>query len=245
MVEANLRSVFGAVIIILTMQSGCNYNQTKGPNDTRPVSLQGNVRIPGYNEVFETVLRTNCSGCHGTAAGVSVESLDAVRANLGRIQDSVQMRRMPVAGMPEDQRQTLLMWLQAGAPENEILPSGPTPTDAPPAPSASPSPTPTPTPPATTLAPNYASLSPVILRSCVPCHNRRGSASFLPLETYEQLTSSQMVNVQDPEASLLLDVITPFTDSPARMPPTTSPLPPISEKEQQTILSWIRNGVPR
>jgi len=236
MVELDLRAIRRTAIIMVTMLAGCNYNQTKGSGDGLSGGLQSGGRVPGYTEVFNTVLSTNCAGCHGSAGGVSVTTLPSVRANLGRIQDAVSARRMPPAGMPEGARQTLLQWLQAGAPENVVITTAPTPPVNPP-------PVPTPTPLA--LSANYSSLAPIFQRSCTPCHNAQGSARFLPLESYEDVTSTEVVDTEDPERSLLYEKIIPGNGRPPQMPPARSPFQALSTIETQTILTWIRNGVPR
>jgi mono/diheme cytochrome c family protein len=78
--------------------------------------------------------------------------------------------------------------------------------------------------------PTYtADVAPIFAVSCVDCHSSDGGPNFSPLGTYPQVVAQRQ--------AVLTQVLT------CLMP--IAPVPPLTEAQRQTILSWLVCGVPQ
>ncbi|QDV20216.1 Planctomycete cytochrome C [Gimesia panareensis] len=87
-------------------------------------------------------------------------------------------------------------------------------------------------------------VAPLLKQHCLVCHNKRIRQGELSLHSLQATLhggeSGQVVDPGDPEASYLLDLITP-SEGVAEMPREA---PPLSEKEQAVFRRWIKAGAP-
>ncbi|QDV51196.1 PSD1 and planctomycete cytochrome C domain-containing protein [Gimesia fumaroli] len=85
-------------------------------------------------------------------------------------------------------------------------------------------------------------VAPILQRHCLSCHNDRVRRGGLSLHSAQATSkggeSGPSIDPSDPDASYLIDLITP-TEGTAEMPRDE---PPLSEKEVATIRNWIKAG---
>ncbi|MFI4849803.1 MAG: PSD1 and planctomycete cytochrome C domain-containing protein [Gimesia chilikensis] len=85
-------------------------------------------------------------------------------------------------------------------------------------------------------------VAPILEQHCLVCHNRRVRQGELSLHSLEATLhggeSGEIVDPGDPDASYLLDLITP-SNGVAEMPREA---PPLSEQEQSILRRWIKEG---
>ena len=179
--------------------------------------------IATFSQLRQRVIGPRCASCHGFAGGVTLETYAQVFANLARI-ERVALGANPT--MPPDgplsaaEANLLRAWILAGAPE--------TPGEGPPE----------------VLRPDFSSLHRLVLgRKCVGCHTRNGgSASWLPLESYEDVAGENAAIVVpfDPDTSLLFQTTAALAEP--RMPPADSGVPGLTAPELAALREWIANG---
>lgn len=83
-------------------------------------------------------------------------------------------------------------------------------------------------------------IAPLLVRNdCKACHTAANNLGNVVLTTYEDLINSNIIDLDDPEKSLLLEVV--LEDDPDKiMPP--APDPPMSAFEIEVIQRWIEQG---
>lgn len=85
-------------------------------------------------------------------------------------------------------------------------------------------------------------VAPILKKHCLVCHNDRVRQGELSLHSFQSMLkggeSGQSVDPGDPDASYLLDLITP-SEGVAEMPRDAAPL---SEQEQAVLRRWIEEG---
>jgi len=85
-------------------------------------------------------------------------------------------------------------------------------------------------------------VAPILKKHCLVCHNDRVRQGELSLHSFQSMlkggASGQSVDPGDPDASYLLDLITP-SEGVAEMPRDAAPL---SEQEQAVLRRWIEEG---
>lgn len=91
---------------------------TPVPSEPPPV-LPPPVEEPlTFAVVKERVFAPRCARCHGTRAGVNLDTYANTMRDLTRIKDSIESGRMPLgAPLSDEQKQLLLRWIAIGAPE--------------------------------------------------------------------------------------------------------------------------------
>jgi mono/diheme cytochrome c family protein len=157
------------LLFILSFVFSCgNYEEFKED----PNSLLTGI-IPGESISFERVknevLQPRCIKCHGDYGDYQV-----VKAKINAITALVRIDVMPKDGPLEaGQKQLLLAWSAAGAPQNGgVTAPSPNPNPGPPQPPAPPRP-PVPTPPSQDL--DFATIQARVLRPhCMNCHGNFG-----------------------------------------------------------------------
>lgn len=82
------------------------------------------------------------------------------------------------------------------------------------------------------------SVAPIFERRCLTCHNASESKGGFSLQTRQSLTDSGMIEAGDPDASHLMELITP-RDGHAEMPKDAAPL---TSEELDAIRQWISEG---
>lgn len=71
-----------------------------------------------YPNVAEKVFKARCTGCHGTKGGINLESYENIKPHLSIIRAVVDADEMPPkTPLAPEQKQLLLKWIDAGAPE--------------------------------------------------------------------------------------------------------------------------------
>lgn len=206
-----------------------------GNYDEGTSSSQGFREVSEIQASFATVSSQifvpHCIRCHQ-----QYENYESVKIESNQILAAVLSNRMPKNASPlsDDLKALLAGWIQAGAPFSNQ-------DDAPPI-----------KVPSDELLPTWESLSQkVIIPKCVVCHNPNGQASFLDLSTKQAFFENRdrdffgqkLLDFDQPQDSFLISII---TDEFEPMPP----LPPISnigrlsEKEVDTLIEWIKKGIP-
>lgn len=96
--------------------------------------------------------------------------------------------------------------------------------------------------PATASAVDFAhEILPILKQHCVECHGGREAKGGFSINTRELLVDSGYVEIGEPNASYLVELIT--SDDPERqMPPPQKPR--VSSAEQQRLQRWITAGLP-
>lgn len=173
-----------------------------------------------FQEIQEKVLGPSCLECH---PGYS--DYQTVKNKARSIQASIQSNRMPkeAPALDDNLKQLVSEWVNGGAPLG--TPGG---SDG-----------------VVELKPNWASLSKkIFFPKCVMCHNPRGEASILDMSDRQKFFDNRVVllnNFENPETSYLIEVI---SDPDEPMPPDYSGIDRLSNEEIQTIIEWIRLGLP-
>jgi|GEM_PF-1571350 len=206
-------------------------NSQPGPNPTpNPNPIPPQERLT-FENLSQKVFRPYCIQCHS-----SFNDYTTVKSNINIIVNLVRTDVMPKGGILAIELKSLLFdWAAAGAPQDA---TGPIPI---PIPIPNPTPSPIPLP----LEANYQSLNQhVFAKKCIACHNPAGRASFLDLSTYESMkrNSSRLFDFRRPERS---DIIEEILDDEEPMPPRGSSYDPVTNLEIQTLIKWIRLGVPK
>jgi mono/diheme cytochrome c family protein len=232
------------MVLTAVLSVGCNYQKTTGGSSSTSVrgSLQNCGGDTSYASVAKEIFVPRCSTCHGMSRqtrGINTESYNSVVANLGKIRTMVSQGLMPQGGLPADERQYLVDWIDAGAPES---PSGShcgsNGTSSSPATTAGTVPDPT----AKELAQeNFAWLNQKYFQArCIFCHGpRKGHRTLVGYEDF-----MQYVDTSDPENSLLVKSLRRSNEFIQPMPPDGSGFQPFTADEINDVLGWIRAGAP-
>ncbi|WNJ18116.1 c-type cytochrome domain-containing protein [Pontibacter sp. G13] len=76
-------------------------------------------------------------------------------------------------------------------------------------------------------------------RDCIACHTASNNLGGVVLTSYDELIQSDIVDVNDPNSSELIRVVT-TNDPDEKMPP--APDTPLNEQEVNTLRTWIGQG---
>jgi uncharacterized membrane protein len=229
--------------------SGCGVRENKGSvTDTNSVS---SVKV-SYAQVNASVFQVSCKTCHmnGQArGGVSLDTYTDVFANLGAIKSAVfdgVPNVMPKGGLPNDQKQLLLTWIDQGAVENPTANPAPSATPgAAPSASATPTASVTPSPTPALLIPTYPSIrANIFAAKCLMCHSAGQRASDAPLDDYAaMMKAGDLVVPGNIAASGIVSAI-----ERGSMPPKRANIPAVTPEELAIIQFWIsigaQDGVP-
>lgn len=211
---------------------GCDYRVLKEAPVVREAPLADNdeeAQRLHFALVRERIFEQHCTGCHS-----AYNNYQSVKASLNDIVDEVMSGRMPKNKSPlnSQEKELLLNWIEAGAPEFTPEVRGQVPsTQMPPEvsePITEPQPNPNlPVEPAPEKL-SYALIkSQVIDTSCVRCHSAAsGNRGGVNLETYAEVVK----NAQSIFAAVEGDF----------MPPRTK----LTLDQKQKFLSWIELGMP-
>lgn len=208
------------VMALLGTMSSCGFYREKNQDGDFSYS-QGEL---SYSLVNSRIISRQCVACHNSVsakAGVVLDSYDSVKQNLNRIEQAALItQNMPPTGPLETSSQKLLRaWIAAGAPKEG---------------------TGTPEP---TLEPTFTSIKRNVFEGkCVSCHTTGGEAEKVPLLNYAELLNSPRELVlpgNATESALILAV--EATDD-RQMPPKTSGLGHLSDREITIIKRWIQDG---
>lgn len=209
-----------------------NPNPNPNPNPdpgNPPMPIPPEDRLT-FDNLTQKVFQPHCIRCHG-----SFSDYATVKNKINAIVNMVRSDAMPLGGaLPNDLKTLLFEWAAAGAPQDA---TGPTPNP-------NPNPNPVPVPQPMPLEPTYKSLNQhIFAKKCVACHNPSGRAAFLDLSSYEGISKARswLFDFRRPERS---DIIDEITDDEEPMPPRGSPFERVTQAEIQTLIQWIRNGIP-
>ncbi len=81
---------------------------------------------------------------------------------------------------------------------------------------------------------------PILQKHCVECHGGREAKGGFSINTRELVENSGYIDVGDPEASYLIELIA-SKDPDTQMPPPDNPR--VSATDQQTLRQWIADGL--
>lgn len=113
--------------------------------------------------------------------------------------------------------------------------------------------------PADKLEPTYASIKKNIFdRSCVGCHTQGGKKADVDLDSLEamlqwstvegeepNLTTKRLLDLDKPELSVLIAIVSPNAEGKVRMPTKKSGLPYLTEDEIKVLVQWIQLKTPK
>ena len=190
-------------------------------------------RAPGYDTVKALVFQKNCIDCHGRRGGVNLETYANTRKVLEGIRETVleDQTMPPRSPLADDQMQLVRLWLDAGAPEQDVSINDPASTPVPtvtPVRTNPPMSTPTPEPSATPFGVvHFAEVNTgIFVPKCLSCHNDTRSKGHVNLSTYDLVIK----NLKGVEEEALVNLT---------MPPKNHPL---STDEQKLLRTWIDQG---
>ena len=204
--------------------------------------LLGAAACPGFGDRVPTgrvtwesdvsrIMQTACGECHGAqpsqGAPFPLVTYAQTKPFAERIQvRAYQLRSMPPSGsMPEEDREKLYLWWQAGAPEDDAdVDAGP--DAAPLVPDGGPPPDGEPPP----VVPTWeGEIEPIISSRCAGCHGDPLVAGApYALATYEQV-----VEHKDRVVARAVESDT--------MPPGQA----LSDTDQDVLTRWVEGGTPR
>lgn len=192
------------------------------PNPPTPIPLPPSQELD-FATVSTKVFKPHCIACHGDFNDYTV-----VKTKINNILDKVRTNQMPMGStLPADLKAILFDWAAQGAPQTG---TGPTPPTPPPAPIP--------------LEATYKSINAHIFsKKCIACHNPQGRASFLDFSNYQaiQAQASRLFDFRRPERS---DIIEEIQDDERPMPPRSSSFEQVTQDEVNTLIQWIRLGIP-
>lgn len=222
---------------MLAVLVGCNEKIDKAPPEEGaviPTSLCG----PGDFETIKSlVLATRCNTCHDRhlARGVDLTTYTGVKASLGKVDEQLRRRAMPVGRpLPRAEEELVLKWIEGGAPEviSDETRKKCDQTNQPPPVVLKP------------LAPNYESIKDKILEGkCLSCHQPGKSGELYDFSSYAGVQfSSDLFDVSMPEASPFIKAV--VKEGRGSMPPPRSGIARVTPEEVQVLMEWIRLGLP-
>lgn len=181
----------------------------------------------------QPIFSQRCLRCHDAGSRFSMASYGDLFAIRDRIQVVLESDRMPLDGpLPSAQKQLVMAWLKAGAPEQ---------SDQSLACSSE-----TPGPEAGETGPislSYQGLKSTFLSAkCLACHRTGGSAARYDFSNYGTLVSLRIFDLEEPEDSKIVEVV--LKEGRGQMPPIRSNIPRLTEAEVDFLIEWIRAGLP-
>ncbi len=218
-----------SLLLTLALLSSCSYKVEK---EKEPSVALDRASL-GFSEIRSLAFGPKCSRCHGNDDWMN--SYPAAQRLAQEISERVQgigsRPAMPPPNSPQltnREKQAIVAWVAAGAPEVPGEPSPPAPTEPPVEPPAEPEPPkPDPTEPPAPPRLNFARIRAQVFESkCIRCHQSE-------LDTYEQtapLLSDIEYRVQDIGGMF-------------QMPPANRAQ--LTEEEKNLLLEWIRSGAPK
>lgn len=223
-----MKTVLRFVILILAAGSisSCNYTRLKDSGDAvqsfGDVNPEEKATMMNYKFISSRILEAKCTSCHGSSGNVNLESYDAVKTNLAKIQTSVFVEQtMPKRGtLTTEEKRLLWNWIKSGAPLNSAeLP----PEEEP-------------------LIATYDSISKHIIEpKCITCHNPSGTGNKVGLDKESLLNSPlELVLPGNADESGLIIALERKDDK--RMPPAKEGYAALKPEVIQVIREWIMNG---
>lgn len=205
-------------------------------SQTAPGSYQ-----PGWAKISSQVVVPYCVQCHKNptnAGGVNLETYSNAKANSQKIIDQINQGKMPQGGsLSEADKATLLQWLAAGAPEQDI--------GTPPTNQAPPPPPPPPPPPLypplsdddakAKLNFNYVRDN-ILIPRCLSCHDSDTASGHLNV--------SDLLSVQK-NAPIISNAV---FGAKANMPPFKDPVPAVrvlSDDDKAVLYNYLLQGAPQ
>lgn len=228
------------VLFSALMTGACNERIDKALPEEGGLSAGLACGPTDFATIQRVVLNVRCVACHGSSGGVNLESYGSVKAAIGKVETVIKARTMPKARpLPAAEEALILKWIGEGAPQNA---SGPRTPDCQNGGGGDP------VSPVEPLAPNYASIRERIFEpKCLTCHDA-GSGGPPPglydFSSYPALMADadELFDRRDPENSDLIEAVT--KTGRGAMPPPRSGISPLTREEVQTLLEWIRRGLP-
>ncbi len=203
------------LVACLLAMVGCSYRE-----DKQQRTFNGSI---GFAEIREAILAPNCFGCHNGGKLVGLTTYEQVKANLGKIQDTVMVRKtMPKRGpLGETEIAMLGRWIAEGAPE-----IGPPPSAPPPAPGGE------------RQVVKWAELKQKVLNGrCLTCHYANNPEFVSNLDSYEEFKGTI-------STSYFLSVIRPVMPPAPKGTPEGVPNPNELTKAEKEMLSyWLIDGM--
>lgn len=244
------------VLVIASLCWSCSYTKfkSKAPSENAPPLTKIEIDSLSFSRIFQTVIDPYCLSCHRTGK-YPLSSYVETKSVQGKIRQSVFIdSSMPKDKvLPSKEKNLLLAWLDAGAPEFGKTPS--------------------PDPDIPKLEPTFSSIRDRIFNvRCGSCHNptsdecrtvktfpfkrihgdehapnqSKGSCN-IELSNYNELlngeeeTRKELVLPGNADESQLVISIE-RTDGKDQMPPPEEGYSPLSTEEIKTIRDWINAG---
>ena len=243
------------LLVLLVTLNSCGFKHVKTPNNS---AINYDVNQMGYKEM-NSVVFNRCTQCHSQSnpsGSIVLDSYEAIKTNLSKVQDEVSGGTMPPdAPLPTNEINLVVDWIQLGAPEfprrGQDPGASPTPATSPepspspdpsasPTASVSPSPSPSETPAPSGLVATYTSIRQHVFEpKCLSCHSAGHSQKKRPLDSYEaMMAASKLVVPGNPAKSTVYIEVSGGT-----MPPRHQNA--VTDFEVEVIKAWIQNGAPK
>lgn len=214
----------GLVIICLLVLQACQYKNSK-EGEVSPG--QGNAgqgdAVNDFAFVKKEVIEPRCLECHSSSGTLIVlETYAQVFVKRAAIRNAVLTDSMPKNRSPltANQKQILISWIDAGAPETIVAKPEPPPSLPPP---ADPLPEPDPVEPAK----DWLTVRTLVLEpACFRCHSAPTNRAGVNVETYQNV----IANLNRIEQAIQ-DGSMPLRGS-------------LSAEQKKLILDWIQDGAP-
>ncbi len=187
--------------------------------------------VPGFDEIYEQVLRKDCLSCHSTKLPL-LRTYEETVANLeGILQTVVIDKSMPQRKSLSLTKITLVQrWIDAGAPREAVPAAGS---------ELTPTPVPTTEPSSTPISSlerpvRFATLKEKVLEeSCNSCHSEGGEAETVPMTTYDDFISVA-------PSAFGSSMYPAFISMP---PQDERNLPPLDQSQREVFSLWILDGM--
>jgi hypothetical protein len=231
-----------SLLIFLGALVGCNYSRVKG------IAIDGSLADLAacgpidYETVHKKIFFARCVTCHNVnnaEKGILLDSFSSVKANIVKIQEQVEINKMPL-GKPLDseEKKFLFAWIAQGAPETTVEPSVQRCSEE----TSPPQPMPISPIAEDVLEPSYNSLNKKIFsfqKTCTGCHGARAPSSKAKYDFSSFITTvsyGNLFNFANPRESRFVKVL-----ESGEMPAIGDPLLPA---QIDVIVEWIRRGLP-
>lgn len=239
-------------LTILVFASACEYHVLKqDPQAKSAKKLSADQVVDA--QIVQGFVLSSCVRCHGGTTQPILNSLDAIKMNIAKIQNSVNANKMPPsrAGytpLTDCEKAILHVWVSEGMPTSSTTKVSTLPSCDSYEPIVKPPPVrPTKPPPVAILDMplNYQTLNTQILqKKCAHCHNPDGPdimAAMYLFYPYSEITSHGRLlgtNRNDSNFVKMLEA-----DDSERMPPADDS-PRLSPEEIEFVKRWIDAGHP-
>lgn len=238
-----MRGFYCITISSFLILGSCNYHVLKDPGTSSQDTFSDTTTVSA-DVVQKSVLDT-CLRCHSGSNAPALNTLDAIKANINKIQDEVTSNSMPPADagykpLSDCEKDILQEWVQKGMPDNsskKVFDLAHCQSGVPQTP---------PKKPILEMPLTYETLTTEVLQPrCLHCHNPKSDdpdAKDIALYPFADLVAQKnMVIAADAANSKIYKYVVRTDDN--RMPPPEDGAP-LTADQIEFIKRWINAGAP-